>query len=106
MASEPTTRMSAPRWAVITLHLDRHGMLPEEYAQELLSHIAALEADLQAARATALEEAAKVCRDEVDRARRLQGLVGDRVPHADLVTAGREESATRILAAIRALKEG
>lgn len=65
--------------------------------------LSALSADLEAARGAALEEAAKTCRDEMERARRLgAGRDAALIPNMDLVTAGREDSASRILAAIRA----
>ena len=50
-----TKRMSEERRKVIAAHLERHGMLPEEYAEEVLAEIDALRAELTAATAARAE---------------------------------------------------
>lgn len=54
----------------------------------------------------ALEDAARVCREEMSRARNLAAALDGTAsaPAGELVTLGRQDSASRILAAIRALK--
>jgi hypothetical protein len=59
MEANPAPRMTPERMATVTAHLEAHGMLPEEYAEELLANHHALLADIYEARRNALLEAAE-----------------------------------------------
>ena len=68
-----------------------------------------LKAGAETARATALEDCAQACRQEISRARNLaaqlvtNGASEGTIVAAEMVTMGREDSASKILAAIRSL---